>query len=116
MSGVPEPDGPDEPCREVDATLARVFGLFGKRWTGLVLAVLTESPTYYAQLRRAVPGISERMLSERLAELVDAGLVVRDVDPGPPLRVRYEVTEAGAALRPALTALARWADEHYPGT
>ncbi|MFF3564976.1 winged helix-turn-helix transcriptional regulator [Streptomyces sp. NPDC002574] len=116
MSGVPEPAGPDGPCREVDATLARVFGLFGKRWTGLVLAVLTESPTYYAQLRRAVPGISERMLSERLTELADAGLVVRDVDPGPPLRVRYEVTEAGAALRPALSALARWADEHYPGT
>ncbi|MFD3454563.1 winged helix-turn-helix transcriptional regulator [Streptomyces sp. NPDC058691] len=96
--------------------LTRVFGLLGKRWTGLVLAVLTESPTYFAQLRRAVPGISERMLSERLAELVDAGLVVRDVDPGPPLRVRYGVTEAGAALRPALTALGCWADEHYPGT
>ena len=62
------------------------------------------------RLRRAVPGISERMLSDRLTELGDtSGCVVREVDDGPPLRVSYRLTEAGAALEPALGELGAWA-------
>ena len=49
------------------------------------------------------------MLSDRLTELVDAGLVVRKVDAGPPLRVSYGLTEAGQAMRPALHELGKWA-------
>jgi hypothetical protein len=56
-----------------------------------------------------LPGISERMLSDRLTELAAAGLVVREVYEGPPLRVVYRLTEAGAALEPALTELGGWA-------
>ncbi|MGW1275247.1 winged helix-turn-helix transcriptional regulator, partial [Streptomyces sp. NPDC002491] len=53
-----------------------------------------ERPVHFADLRRAIPGISERMLSDRLTELGVAGLVVREVDAGPPLRVAYRLTEA----------------------
>nr|WTB28904.1 helix-turn-helix transcriptional regulator [Streptomyces sp. NBC_00830] len=105
----------DEPCSEVDAPLTRVFALLGKRWNGLVLAVLTQGPAHFAQLRRAIPGISERVLSQRLAELAKTGLIVREVDPEPPLRVNYRVTQSGKALSPALRELGRWADEYLPG-
>lgn len=104
-------------CTGADVALTRVFSLLGKRWTGLILAVLTHNgPAYFSELRRAVPGISERMLSDRLTELADAGLVLRRVDEGPPLRVSYRLTEGGAALRPALTELALWAEQHLPAS
>ncbi|MGW6732161.1 winged helix-turn-helix transcriptional regulator [Streptomyces sp. NPDC055013] len=99
-------------CKRVDEGITRVFQLLGKRWTGPIVSVLTAGPAYFVSLRRAVPGISERMLSDRLTELAAAGLVVREVYEGPPLRVVYRLTEAGAALEPALTALGLWAQEH----
>ncbi|MFF3332893.1 winged helix-turn-helix transcriptional regulator [Streptomyces sp. NPDC002888] len=103
-----------EPCKRVDGAIARVFALLGKRWSGLIVAVLMERPVHFSDLRRAIPGISERMLSDRLTELGAAGLVVREVDEGPPLRVSYRLTDAGAALEPALKELRGWADEHLP--
>ena len=101
-------------CRRVDDGITRVFQLLGKRWNGPILAVLQGQPTHFADLRRAIPGISERMLSDRLAELGGAGLVVREVDEGPPLRVSYRLTESGAALEPALRELGDWAKTHLP--
>ncbi|MFR9673036.1 winged helix-turn-helix transcriptional regulator [Streptomyces sp. TR06-5] len=88
--------------------------MLGKRWTGLIIAALMNGPGHFAELRRAVPGISERMLSDRLTELASLGLVVREVDSGPPLRVSYRLTAAGLALRPAMVELTRWADTHLP--
>jgi DNA-binding HxlR family transcriptional regulator len=99
-------------CPRASEELTRVFALLGKRWTGLVVGVLTDGPAHFAELRRAIPGISERMLSDRLAELADAGLVVREVVEGPPLGVCYRLTPAGMALRPAMEELVRWAGEH----
>ncbi|MFI2378668.1 winged helix-turn-helix transcriptional regulator [Streptomyces sp. NPDC018964] len=103
-----------EACKKVDGGITRVFQLLGKRWTGPIVAVLVEQPTYFADLRRAIPGISERMLSDRLTELGAAGLLVREVDEGPPLRVTYRLTESGAALGPALKELGKWAETHLP--
>ncbi len=94
--------------------MSRVFALLGKRWTGLIVAVLMERPVHFSDLRRAIPGISERMLSDRLTELGAAGLVLREVDEGPPLRVSYRLTDAGAALEPALRELHGWAERHLP--
>ncbi|MFE9453955.1 winged helix-turn-helix transcriptional regulator [Streptomyces sp. NPDC006739] len=99
---------------QVDEGITRVFQLIGKRWTGPVLSVLTAGPAHFADLRRAIPGISERMLSNRLTELAAAELVMREVNEGPPLRVSYHLTEAGTALEPALKELARWAKAHLP--
>ncbi|GEC03547.1 transcriptional regulator [Streptomyces spinoverrucosus] len=103
-------------CKRVDEGITRVFQLLGKRWTGPIVSVLVEQPAHFADLRRAIPGISERMLSDRLSELGAAGLVVRQVDEGPPLRVSYRLTEAGAALEPALEELGEWAKTHLPET
>ncbi|MFB4423274.1 winged helix-turn-helix transcriptional regulator [Streptomyces sp. QL37] len=108
-------DHSEQTCRQVDGSITRVFELFGKRWTGPIVSVLMQRPVHFADLRRAIPGISERMLSDRLSELQAAGLVVREVDEGPPLRVAYQLTEAGAAMEPALKELGRWADAHLGG-
>ncbi|MCY1652505.1 MULTISPECIES: winged helix-turn-helix transcriptional regulator [Streptomyces] len=105
----------EQSCRRVDASISRVFELFGKRWTGPIVSVLMRQPVHFADLRRAIPGISERMLSDRLSELGAAGLVVREVDEGPPLRVAYRLTEAGAAMEPALKELGQWADTYLGG-
>ncbi|MBM7437878.1 helix-turn-helix domain-containing protein [Streptomyces sp. HB132] len=108
-------DHGEQACRRVDASISRVFELLGKRWTGPIVSVLMRQPVHFADLRRAVPGISERMLSDRLSELGAAGLVVREVDEGPPLRVAYRLTAAGAAMEPALKELGQWADTYLAG-
>ncbi|WP_128434872.1 winged helix-turn-helix transcriptional regulator [Streptomyces cyaneus] len=113
-----KPDPCDAPGREagtrkqVDDGITRAFALLGKRWTGPIVSVLIGGPAYFGDLCRAIPGISERMLSDRLAELGAAELVLREVHGGPPLRVSYRLTETGAALEPALKELAWWARAH----
>jgi DNA-binding HxlR family transcriptional regulator len=84
--------------------------LIGARWTGAILHVLLGGRVRYADLRSAVPEISDRMLSERLRALEEAGIVVRHVNPDPPVRVEYELTEKGRALEPSLAAIQAWAE------
>lgn len=105
----------DEGCTEPGSALMLAFELLGKRWTGVLIAALLSGPGYFAELKRAIPGISERMLSDRLSELTELGLLTRHVEPGPPLRVSYELTDVGRELRPALVELRRWAERHLPG-
>jgi DNA-binding HxlR family transcriptional regulator len=106
----------DDGCRTVaiqcDVALTSVFSVLGKRWTGLVIGVLLERPARFAEIARAIPGITESMLSTRLAELKDAGLVTREVLEGPPIASLYRLTPSGEALRPALMALGEWAHAH----
>ncbi|MCW3818654.1 helix-turn-helix transcriptional regulator [Micromonospora sp. DR5-3] len=97
-----------------DAGLARAFAFLGKRWNGMLLGVLANGPAGFAELARALPGISESVLSDRLGELCRVGLVSRTVREGPPVGVSYQLTDPGAALLPALDALARWAHDHLP--
>jgi DNA-binding HxlR family transcriptional regulator len=104
----------DEACVSADAALVRAFDLLGKRWTGVVLGTLSGGPAGFRALARAVEGISDSMLSDRLGELSKAGLVTRTVTEGPPLSVSYTLTDAGRALLPALEQISRWAEEHLP--
>jgi DNA-binding HxlR family transcriptional regulator len=101
-------------CGRADGSLVRAFDLLGKRWTGVVLGTLSGGPTGFRALSRAVEGISDSMLSDRLSELSTAGLVTRTVTEGPPLSVSYALTDAGRALLPALERISRWAEEHLP--
>ena len=84
--------------------------LIGRRWSGAVIQLLMQHRLRYAELRAAIPDISDRMLSERLRELEAAGIVVRTVLPDPPVRVEYDLTEKGRALKPALNAIGEWAE------
>lgn len=83
--------------------------LIGKRWTGAILSALTEGPMRFGELAKAVPGLSDRLLSQRLRELEEAGVVERAVEPGTPVRVSYSLTEKGVDLRPAIAELRAWA-------
>ncbi|HET8639232.1 MAG TPA: helix-turn-helix domain-containing protein [Solirubrobacterales bacterium] len=83
--------------------------LIGKRWTGAILSTLTERPLRFGELAKAVPGLSDRLLSQRLRELEDEGLVERVVEPGTPVRVTYSLTPKGADLGPAIAELRSWA-------
>jgi DNA-binding HxlR family transcriptional regulator len=78
----------------------------------VVLGTLRGGPVGFRALSRAVDGISDSMLSDRLAELCNVGLATRSVDEGPPVTVAYELTDAGRALLPALEQLSRWAEEY----
>ena len=98
--------------RACDRALARAFHFLGKRWNGMLLAVLGSGPAGFAELKRAVTGISDSVLSDRLGELTSAGLLQRCVEEGPPVAVAYSLTPAGQALLPALDELASWAAEN----
>jgi len=88
--------------------------VIGKRWTGAILRALLLDVTRFADLRAVVPGLSDRMLAERLKELQDEGIVDRVVDTGTPVRIEYRLTEKGLELHDAVYALSRWADRWIP--
>lgn len=101
-------------CPRIDL-LARAFKVLGKRWNAVVLAQLSAGPAGFRELSRAIEGISDSVLSDRLSDLAEAGLVTRTVVEGPPLGVHYELTERGRVLMPALEQIAHWAQENLPG-
>ena len=72
-------------------------------------AELADQPMRFAELRRAVPGLSDRLLSRRLRELETAGLISRRVEDGLPVKVTYDLTEKGRSLKPAIQMLREWA-------
>ncbi len=108
-------DQGSESSKSCDQALAHAFTFLGKRWNGVILGTLTKGASGFAELRRNVTGISDSVLSERLGELQATGLIIRAVDPGPPVAVIYQLSEVGSALIPALHALSSWASENFPG-
>lgn len=85
--------------------------LIGKRWSGAIIWALGSRRLRFGDLRRAVPGLSDRLLSRRLRELEDAGLVERQVEDGKPVLVLYGLTEKGRGLIPAVRAVETWASD-----
>ena len=83
--------------------------LVGRRWTGAIVFLLLRKRCRYATLRDAIPGITDRMLSERLQELEREGIIERTVVPETPVRVEYALTKKGRALASAINAVGEWA-------
>ncbi|WP_244328640.1 winged helix-turn-helix transcriptional regulator [Streptomyces marokkonensis] len=88
----------------VEIALAALHG----RWTTLVVRELLRGDRSYSQLRAALPTLSDKVLSDRLSQLREAGVVERDRRPGWPPRVRYTLTPSGHRLGPVLQALWDW--------
>ena len=88
----------------------RAVELIGGRWTGSVIQLLLNGRMRFAELRDAIPDISDRMLSERLRELEAEGILDRIVVPETPVRVEYALTEKGRALEQALASVGKWAE------
>jgi DNA-binding HxlR family transcriptional regulator len=94
-----------EDCRKVNQILARV----GDKWSVLIVMLLREGPRRFSELKRAVGGISQRMLTLTLRGLERDGMVTRTVTPTIPPRVDYELTELGRSLSAPVMALGTWA-------
>jgi DNA-binding HxlR family transcriptional regulator len=97
----------DAACTMISETLARI----GDKWTVLVVELLCvgRGPVRFNEIRRSIPGISQRMLTLTLRGLERDGLVTRTVHPTIPPRVDYELTKLGQSLRVPLVAVAGWA-------
>jgi DNA-binding HxlR family transcriptional regulator len=92
----------------------RASELIGRRWTGAILFVLLKSRCRFAAIRDAIPEITDRMLSDRLQELEQEGIVERTVVPATPVRVEYALTRKGRALGAAIQAITEWAHKWVP--
>ena len=100
------PHGPI--CRSVAPVLNRV----GDKWSMLIVMLLGDGSMRFMELKRAIDGISQRMLTLSLRNLERDGLVTRDVTPSIPPRVDYELTDLGQSLREPVQALGAWAMAH----
>jgi DNA-binding HxlR family transcriptional regulator len=97
------------PAPALCARFHRASELIGRRWTGAIIFVLLKSRCRFATLRGAIPDITDRMLSDRLQELEEEGILERTVIPDTPVRVEYSLTKKGHALAAAIDAIADWA-------
>lgn len=90
--------------------------MIGRRWTGAIVAILIENgPLRFSEIANAVPAMSDRLLSERMKELEARGVVERHVEPGPPVRVAYGLTDMGRSLEPVVLELTAWARQWLAG-
>ncbi|WP_406318770.1 helix-turn-helix transcriptional regulator [Streptosporangium sp. NBC_01639] len=98
-----------------DCGIREVLDRIGDKWSVLVVVELAQGMHRFRQLQRAVPGISQRMLTLTVRRLERDGLVSRTVHPTVPPQVEYELTETGHSLTHLVKALADWSAEHRDG-
>ena len=86
----------------------RAWELLGKRWTALIIRDLIKGKKRFGELQKSLGEVSPKMLSRRLDELEDCGIVKRDVYPEVPLRVEYSLTRKGKDLKMVIDSMAVW--------
>ena len=92
----------------VEATLDAIGG----KWKVVILFWLRDGVCRFGELRRRIPGVSERMLTQQLRELEDHGIVHREVYPVVPPKVEYSLTPYGQTLRPITELMCAWGKQH----
>jgi DNA-binding HxlR family transcriptional regulator len=91
------------------------MNLLDRRWTGLILTSLMDRPARFSEISTAVEGVSDRMLSQRLVELEEIGLIERKVDADQrPVLIEYVATKMARELSPVFDALQTWAEKWMP--
>ena len=88
--------------------------LIGRRWSGAIIRAMLGGATRFSEICGIVPGLSDRLLSERLKELESEGVITRTVYPETPVRIEYQLTEKGESLAPVIEAISNWADGWVP--
>jgi DNA-binding HxlR family transcriptional regulator len=88
--------------------------VIGRRWTGAIIRAMLGGVARFSDITQTVPGLSDRMLSERLRELEAEGIVERLVFAETPVRIEYRMTEKGRALAAVVESIATWAEEWIP--
>jgi DNA-binding HxlR family transcriptional regulator len=86
--------------------------VLGGKWKTIIVAYLSERPCHYSELRQLLPGLSDKVLTERLKDLQRSGLVIRGKPSNSKSRPPYVLTARGATLRPILTDLYLWGSKH----
>ncbi|CAN7670877.1 winged helix-turn-helix transcriptional regulator [Aminobacter sp. LjRoot7] len=92
--------------------LGPAFNVIGGKWKALILWEVHIKPRRFGELKRLVPGISEKMLIQQLRQMEEDGLLAREDFGEIPPRVEYTVTQLGTSLATALTPVGRWGEEH----
>jgi DNA-binding HxlR family transcriptional regulator len=97
-----------ELCRVEDA-----LGILVGKWKPIILLhLLQKGTTRFSELKRSVPGITQKMLTKQLRELEDEDIIERVVYPQVPPKVEYSITEYGKSLEPILEAMHEWGTAH----
>ncbi|GAA4204585.1 winged helix-turn-helix transcriptional regulator [Actinocatenispora rupis] len=97
-----------DPRPEPDCPVEVTLGVLRGRWTPLVIDQFRAGPRTFGEVAAALPALSDKVLADRLAQLTAAGVLSRHRTPGWPARVRYDLTDRGAALVPVLHAMWQW--------
>jgi DNA-binding HxlR family transcriptional regulator len=97
----------DSNCR----TYRTAIEILARPWTAVILNLLQEGPLRFSEIGERIPGLGDKVLSARLKELEGRGLVVRSVEPGPPVRVAYALTKQGCGFNDVALAIERWGRE-----
>jgi DNA-binding HxlR family transcriptional regulator len=90
------------------AAFQHAIGVLGRPWNALILSVLQDGRLRFTELSAAAHGPGDKILSARLKDLEAQGLLVRHVDPGPPVRVSYELTDRGREFNAVAAAIQKW--------
>ncbi|MDT2046825.1 winged helix-turn-helix transcriptional regulator [Priestia flexa] len=96
--------------KELCPKVEKSFELIGKRWTGLIIYVLMSGPKRFSELNEMIPVLSNRVLTERIKELEENGIVIRHVIPERPIRSEYLLTKKGTELGKILGPISQWAE------
>ena len=87
------------------------YHIIGKKWIGLIIHTLMEKPKRFSEIHVFIPDLSKRMLNERIKELEDGGLVLRNVITDRPVKIEYSLTQKGIDLGRALRTVEKWAEK-----
>lgn len=98
-----------DPLSSYCPAYTRAVEIIGKRWTGAILRSLLAGASRFSEILGQVPGLSDRLLAERLRELEAEGIVERRVTPSTPVRIEYVLTDKGESLGGVVHAVADWA-------
>lgn len=91
-----------------DCAVERALSVIGAKWTLVVLHYLMDEPKRFSDLQRHIPTASPKMLTARLRDLEQLGLLTRTVHAESPPRVEYQLTAQGRSLRPIIASIAKW--------
>jgi len=104
----------ETPLSPYCAAYTRAIEVIGRRWTGAIIRSMLAGSTRFSEMLAAVPGLSDRLLSERLKELEHEGIVARHVTASTPVRIDYTLTEKGRALGSIVREVATWVETWDP--
>ncbi len=111
------------PSTQIETLSPQVCGNFhaaielvGKRWTGAIIATMLNGADRACTIREAIPGLSDRLLTERLRELEDENIVCRTVVDSRPPAVSYTLTQKGLALEPVVASITSWGENWFRST